>query len=125
MPYSGAGPADDVGGYTYEEMIAYLLLTNVSRAFSSMPGLASSIALQIRNGEIKKFLIQPIDLIGFLLLARVAHKLVYYVVALGPYALVFYLCRGFFAGWPEATTWGRLSCRWCCRSCWVSFWKRR
>jgi ABC-2 type transport system permease protein len=95
-----------LAGYTYHEMIAYLLLTNVSRAFSSMPGLASSIALQIRNGEIKKFLIQPIDMIGFLLLGRLAHKLVYYVVAIGPYALVFYLCRSFFSGWPDATTLG-------------------
>jgi ABC-2 type transport system permease protein len=69
-----------------------------------MPGLASGIALQIRNGEIKKFLIQPIDMIGFLLLSRVAHKLVYYTVALGPFALVFYLCRGFFAGWPDPGT---------------------
>ncbi|MBI2823231.1 MAG: ABC-2 family transporter protein [Planctomycetia bacterium] len=91
-------------GYSYNEMIAYLLLTNISRAFSSMPGLASSIAQQIRNGEIKKFLIQPIDLIGFLLLARVAHKVVYYVVALAPFALVFYLARGFFSGWPDVTT---------------------
>ena len=49
-------------------MIAYYLLTMVSRAFSSMPGLASGIARQIRNGEIKKYLIQPIDMIGFLLL---------------------------------------------------------
>ena len=57
-----------LAGYTYEEMVAYLLLTNVGRAFSSMPGLASTIALQIRNGEIKKFMIQPIDMIGFLLL---------------------------------------------------------
>ena len=65
-------------------MVAYYLLTQISRAFSSMPGLATSIALQIRNGEIKKYLIQPVDLIGFLLLSRVAHKLVYYVVAVGP-----------------------------------------
>jgi ABC-2 type transport system permease protein len=93
-----------LAGYTYDEMIAYLLLTNVSRAFSSMPGLASTIALQIRNGEIKKFMIQPIDMMGFLLLSRVAHKLVYYMVAIGPYALIFYLCRGFFSGWPDATT---------------------
>jgi ABC-2 type transport system permease protein len=93
-----------LAGYTYHEMIAYLLLTNVSRAFSSMPGLASTIALQIRNGEIKKYLIQPIDMIGFLLLGRLAHKLVYYAVAIGPYALVFYLCRHFFSGWPDATT---------------------
>jgi ABC-2 type transport system permease protein len=92
-----------VAGYHYGEMVAYYLLTQISRAFSSMPGLASSIALQIRNGEIKKFLVQPVDLIGFLLLGRIAHKLVYYVVAAGPFALVFFLCRGFFSGWPEPT----------------------
>jgi ABC-2 type transport system permease protein len=98
---AGATGRPTIAGYTYHEMIAYYLLTQISRAFSSMPGLATNVALQIRNGEIKKFLIQPIDLIGFLLLSRVAHKLVYYVVAIGPFALVFYLCRGFFAGWPE------------------------
>jgi ABC-2 type transport system permease protein len=93
-----------VAGYSYREMVAYYLLTQISRAFSSMPGLASNIALQIRNGEIKKFLVQPVDLVGFLLLGRVAHKLVYYVVAAGPFALVFFLCRGFFDGWPDAAT---------------------
>jgi ABC-2 type transport system permease protein len=93
-----------VAGYTYEEMVAYYLLTQISRAFSSMPGLATNVALQIRNGEIKKFLIQPVDLIGFLLVGRVAHKLVYYVVAAGPFALVFFLCRDFFSGWPDAST---------------------
>jgi ABC-2 type transport system permease protein len=77
-------------------MVAYYLLVMLSRAFSSMPGLASGIALQIRNGEIKKFLIQPVDLLGFLLLNRVAHKLAYYSVALGPFALVFFLCRNYF-----------------------------
>jgi ABC-2 type transport system permease protein len=97
---AGAGGAATIAGYTYEQMIAYYLLTQVSRAFSSMPGLATSISLQIRNGEIKKFLVQPVDLIGFLLLGRVAHKLVYYIVAAAPYALVFYLCRSFFEGWP-------------------------
>ncbi len=92
-----------IKGYTYDDMVAYFLLTMISRAFSSMPGLASGVALQIRNGEIKKFLVQPVDLLGFLLLTRVAHKLVYYTVATLPFALVFYLCRGFFVnGWPEA-----------------------
>jgi ABC-2 type transport system permease protein len=90
-------------GYSFHDMIAYYLLTQISRAFSSMPGLATHIALIIRNGEIKKYLIQPVDLVGFLLLSRIAHKLVYYVVAAGPYALVFYLCRGYFSGWPDAT----------------------
>ena len=91
----------EIAGYTNHEFIAYFLLTMISRAFSSMPGLASGIAGQIRNGEVKKFLIQPVDMVGFLLLQRLAHKLVYYAVAIGPFALVFYLCRGFFPGWPE------------------------
>ena len=68
------------------DVVAYYLLTMIARAFSSMPGLASGIARQIRDGEIKKFLIQPIDLIGFSLLARMGHKLVYYGVAIVPFA---------------------------------------
>ncbi len=96
-----AGSTADIQGYSFQDMVAYYLLTMVARAFSSMPSLASGIALQIRNGEIKKFLIQPVDLIGFLLLSRVAHKLAYYSVAVGPFALVFFLCRGYFeSGWP-------------------------
>jgi ABC-2 type transport system permease protein len=96
-----------IGGFDTNSMIAYLLLTNVSRAFSSMPGLADTIALHVRGGDIKKFLIQPIDMIGFFLLSRVAHKLVYYVIAIGPFALVFFLCRDYFTnGWPSASTLG-------------------
>ncbi|QDT70119.1 hypothetical protein MalM25_30640 [Planctomycetes bacterium MalM25] len=94
-----------IAGYDSDEIIAYYLLTMLGRAFSSMPGLASGIALQIRSGEIKKFLIQPIDLLHYLLLARIAHKLVYYAVAAGPFALVFWLCGDYFpAEWPTAET---------------------
>ncbi|MGD9648337.1 MAG: ABC transporter permease, partial [Pirellulales bacterium] len=46
-----------IKGYTYPDFMAYFLLTQVARAFSSMPGLANSIALDIRNGTIKKYLI--------------------------------------------------------------------
>ena len=98
---AGGGRIQD---YSRNDVIAYYLLTMVARAFSSMPGLASGIARQIREGEIKKFMIQPIDLLSFLLLARVAHKLVYYVVATGPFALVFFLCRDYFPGWPDLPT---------------------
>jgi ABC-2 type transport system permease protein len=97
--------SDRLAGYSYEDFVAYYLLTMVARAFSSMPGLASGIAAQIRSGEIKKFLIQPIDLVGFLLLGRIAHKLAYYAVAVAPFALVFFLCRNFFPGWPSLTAW--------------------
>src|SRR5262245_16394952 len=94
-----------LANYNYEDFVAYYLLTMVARAFSSMPGLSSGIAAQIRSGEIKKFLIQPVDLIGFLLLGRVAHKVAYYAVAVGPFALVFILCRNYFPpGLPQMTT---------------------
>ncbi|MEM1068789.1 MAG: ABC-2 family transporter protein [Planctomycetota bacterium] len=96
------GDDPQIGGFGFREMVAYYLLTMIARAFSSMPGLASGIAQQIREGEIKRYLIQPVDLIGFLLLNRVAHKLAYYAVAVAPFALVFFLCRDYFVdGWPS------------------------
>ena len=88
-------------GYSRNDFIAYYLFTMLARAFSSMPGLASSIASQIRSGEIKKFLIQPIDMIEFLFWSRLAHKVVYYMIAAGPFALVFFLCRDYIPGWPS------------------------
>ncbi|MEZ6075153.1 MAG: ABC-2 family transporter protein [Pirellulaceae bacterium] len=92
-----------LAGYSLDDMIAYYLLSMLARAFSSMPGLASTIAKQIREGEVKKYIVQPIDLIGFMLLGRAAHKIAYYTVATLPFALVFYLCRGYFAsGWPSS-----------------------
>lgn len=103
--FAAAG-SNRIAGYLPEEIIAYYLLTMLTRAFSSMPGLASGIARQVRDGEIKKFLIQPIDLISYLLLARIAHKVVYYLVAAGPFALVYFLCRSYFPGWPEPEIFG-------------------
>ncbi|TWU26547.1 hypothetical protein Pla52o_04000 [Novipirellula galeiformis] len=96
-----SGEEVTIGKFGFREIIAYYLLTMIARAFSSMPNLASGIAQQIREGEIKRYLVQPIDLIGFLLLTRIAHKLTYYIVAAAPFALVFFLCRGYFVdGWP-------------------------
>ena len=104
--YQATGPRDTkvLGGYTYGDMVAYSLLVMVGRAFSSMPGLTTGIARDIREGTIKKFLIQPIDLLDYLFWHRVAHKLVYYAVALVPFVLVFWLCRDYFRGWPDGIT---------------------
>lgn len=106
--YAGAGDSGPdrtvLGGFTYREMIAYLLLTNISRIFSSMPGLAGGIARDIREGTIKRYLIQPVDMIGYLLAYRVAHKIAYIVGAFIPYALLFYLCGDYFDGFPDAVT---------------------
>jgi ABC-2 type transport system permease protein len=100
-----SGGPQTIAGYSRDDFVAYYLLTMIARAFSSMPGLASGIARSIRDGSIKKYLTQPVDMVGFLLLSRIAHKLVYYAVALFPFALVFYLCRDFFPMAPDAGGW--------------------
>ncbi|MDR3634616.1 MAG: ABC-2 family transporter protein [Isosphaeraceae bacterium] len=93
-----------LSGFTYNETIAYLLLTHISRMFSSMPGLAGGIAREIREGTLKRYLIQPVDLIGYLLSYRAAHKVAYIVTSFLPYALLFFLCRGFFDTFPDPAT---------------------
>ncbi|MBV8486656.1 MAG: ABC-2 family transporter protein, partial [Planctomycetaceae bacterium] len=57
--YKGSGRSD-LEGFRYREMIAYLLLTHISRMFSSMPGLAAGISRDVRDGTLKRFLIQPV-----------------------------------------------------------------
>jgi ABC-2 type transport system permease protein len=69
-----AAPGSKIAGYSYRDFIAYYLLTMIARAFSSMPGLATGVARDIRDGTVKKYLIQPIDMLGVLLLDRMAHK---------------------------------------------------
>jgi ABC-2 type transport system permease protein len=102
LPAPTDGAEKKIGGFGFQEMVGYYLLTMVARAFSSMPGLSAGIARQVREGEIKKYLVQPVDMIGFLMLSRVAHKLTYFLIATLPFALVLFLCRSYFPnGWPS------------------------
>ncbi|HJT79222.1 MAG TPA: ABC-2 family transporter protein [Gemmataceae bacterium] len=93
-----------ISGFYYREMIAYLLLVHISRMFSSMPGLASGMARDIREGTLKKYLLQPIDMLSYLVSYRAAHKVAYVSGVALPYALLFFLCRGFFDGFPDGPT---------------------
>jgi ABC-2 type transport system permease protein len=94
----------ELAGFRHREMIAYLLLVHISRMFSSMPGLAAGIARDIREGGLKKYLIQPLNLIGYLLSYRAAHKAAYIATSALPYAVLFAACHSFFDGWPDAVT---------------------
>jgi ABC-2 type transport system permease protein len=111
--YKGADEAAGTGNavlggsritFTYNEMIAYLLLTQISRLFSSMPGLAGGIAKEIREGTLKRYLLQPIDMIGYLLTYRIAHKAAYIITSFIPYVLLFSICHAYFDGFPGAST---------------------
>jgi len=90
-----------LNGYSYSAMVSYYLLVMVARAFSSMPGLANGIATSVRDGSVRKYLLQPVDMLGYLFWHRIAHKLVYYIVATGPFVLVFWLCRAYLPVWPD------------------------
>ncbi|MCY2935941.1 MAG: ABC-2 family transporter protein [Planctomycetota bacterium] len=99
--YKGSGQ-EVLAGFKYREMIAYLLLVHISRMFSSMPGLAAGISREIREGTLKKYLIQPLDLLGYLISYRTAHKITYILMAALPYGIIFYICRHYFDGLPSA-----------------------
>ena len=101
--FNGHDAPEQLQNYQYADMVAYFLLVMIARAFSSMPGLATGIAESIRNGSVRKYLLQPVDMLDYLFWHRIAHKLVYYAVASGPFALVFWLCRGYLPGWPSGT----------------------
>ncbi|QDU80316.1 ABC-2 type transporter [Polystyrenella longa] len=102
--WSGSSQKTELNGYTFPNMVAYYLFAMLGRAFSSMPGLATGISRDVRDGTIKKYLTQPIDMLGYLFWHRVAHKIVYYVMATGPFLLVFFLCRAYLPGWPDGFT---------------------
>src|SRR5262245_23560793 len=101
--YAGSGQ-NELAGFRLPEMIAYLLLVHISRMFSSMPGLAGGIALDIREGTLKKYLLQPLDMLGYLVVYRVAHKIAYIVTSFIPYAILFFLCRHYFHNLPDLST---------------------
>lgn len=101
--YQGSGKTS-LSSFTQAQMIAYLLLVQVSRMFSSMPGLAAGIAGDIRDGNLKKYLLQPIDMIAYLISYRAAHKLAYIATSAIPYGLLFWCFHDSFDGLPDSAT---------------------
>ncbi len=96
---------ESIGDLNYGEMVSYYLIVMISRAFGSMPGLASTLATDIRDGNLRKFIIQPLSYVIYHLHLRMAHKSVYFVMAALPYILVFYWCRQYLPGWPTGEIW--------------------
>jgi ABC-2 type transport system permease protein len=101
--FDGSG-REELGGFRRRQMIAYLLLIHISRMFSSMPGLAGGISRDVREGTLKKYLLQPLDLIGYLVAYRAAHKCAYITTSFIPYACLFLVCAGYFEQFPDALT---------------------
>jgi ABC-type uncharacterized transport system permease subunit len=128
--------AEEIRGFSFHQMIAYLLLVHISRMFSSMPGLANSIAHDIRDGSLKKYLVQPLDLLGYLVSYRVAHKTAYIAMSFLMRAS-FWRATAFSIRFPTLPPSRPTLFRWYwrfssasslkpCWACWASgFWKSR
>jgi len=101
--YAGSGK-EHIATFTRNDMIAYLLLVQISRMFSSMPGLSTGIARDIRDGNLKKYLLQPIDMLWYLMSYRGAHKIAYIATTALPYGILFILFRDVFPGFPGPMT---------------------
>lgn len=93
-----------IADFSLRQMVAYLLLIHISRMFSSMPGLAGGISRDIKDGSLKKYLVQPLDMIGYLISYRAAHKTAYIMTSSLPYAGLFFICAGYFDGFPDPLT---------------------
>jgi ABC-2 type transport system permease protein len=98
--FAGSGQTK-LSGFNRHDMIAYLLLVHISRMFSSMPGLAAGIARDIRDGTLKKYLLQPVHMVAYLVTYRMAHKTAYIATSCLPYALLFFLFRDYFDHFPS------------------------
>lgn len=100
--YRGGGDGQDhvIGDLTYRQMVGYYLMIMVTRAFGSMPGLAGGFAFDIREGNMRRFIVQPVSYVVYNLHLRMAHKSVYFMMAAAPYAAVFWWCSDYLPGWP-------------------------
>ena len=58
----------------------------------------ATISRDIRDGSLKKYLIQPLDMIGYLLAYRAAHKCAYIATSFLPYPGLVAICNGFAVG---------------------------
>jgi ABC-2 type transport system permease protein len=103
--FEAAGEGATLATFNLDQMISYLLLVHISRMFSSMPGLAHGVARSIRDGSLKKYLLQPIEMIPYLLSYRCAHKAAYIATSALPYALLFFLCRDYITLPTDPAVW--------------------
>src|SRR5262249_6216187 len=64
------------------------------------------ITRDIREGTLKKYLLQPIDLLGYLVSYRTAHKAAYIATSALPYALLFLVAQmgGSYFQFPDPVT---------------------
>lgn len=99
------GGTGHIGGMTYQDTIAYYAIVFISRGFSSMPGMSRDIAVDIKDGLLNRYLTQPLDYFWYQVSYRLAHKTVFWMVAVVTFPPVFWLIRDCFTHSPSLLEW--------------------
>lgn len=94
------GAAPTISGMSYEDMVAYYAIMYIARGFSSMPGTMGEISKDIKDGLLNRYLIKPMSYFGYQAMYRLAHKLVFWYVALFTFPPIFFLMRHYFSHIP-------------------------
>jgi viologen exporter family transport system permease protein len=105
------GKADPmVGTYTLAQMISYYLLVTVVDSLTAVNEDDWQIAADIKDGNISKFLLKPLDYLWFRLCLFISGRLTYMAVAFIPMLLLIIYLRRYFVLPPDWTTFGLFLC---------------
>jgi ABC-2 type transport system permease protein len=70
-----------------------------------MPGMSAEIGKEIKDGHLSRYLVRPMDYFWYQAAYRMAHKVVFWAVALVTVPPVFWILRDFFTYSPRAAEW--------------------
>src|ERR1017187_1049569 len=105
--YAGKATGATVGPYSLGEMISYYLLTTVVDALTVVNEDDWQIAADIKDGNISKFMLKPIDYLWFRLCLFLSGRVTYLAVALTPLAIFILYLHQYFVLPPS---WTAFSC---------------
>ncbi len=101
-----SSPTSLIGGMSYGDMVAYNALMFISRGFSSMPGMTRDVSAEIKDGLLNKYLVKPLSYFWYQVTYRLAHKVVFWLVAAVTFPPIFWYLRGYFTHPPTLLEWG-------------------
>lgn len=101
---AASGSGTEVASYTLVQMTTYYLLVTIVDALTAVNEDDWQIAADIRDGNISRFLLKPVDYLWFRFCLFLAGRATYLSVAFLPIALVIYFLRDSFLLPADFTT---------------------
>jgi len=95
------GGGTEIAGWTLGNMVSYYAFVYIARGFSSMPGMTRDICVDIKDGALNRYLVKPMSYFWYQVVYRLAHKLVFWLVALFTFPPIFWFIREAFTHRPS------------------------